>query len=82
MLFTKGAYLALMVPLKVGNEAPVIKAFCLLKEDGEGLSVSSEEGDEPGGKGVWHGLSMVSGGSKQFIGVDRVGWSPNNSIHK
>ena len=59
----RGVYLALVVPLEVGDEPPVVQAFCLLEEDGVGLGVSGEEAGEPGGKGVRHGLTMVGGGS-------------------
>ena len=58
----RGAYLAFVISLDLGNEAPIIKALCFLEEDGVGLSVSGEEGDEPWGNGVRHGLTMVGGG--------------------
>ena len=58
----RGAYLALMVALDLGDETPVVEPFCLLVEDGVCLSVRGEEGDEPGRKGVRHGLAMVGGG--------------------
>ena len=58
----RGAHLALVVAFDLSNEPPVIESLCLLKEDGVHLGVSGEEGDEPGGNGVWHGLTVVGGG--------------------
>ena len=58
----QGTYLARVVMLELGDEAPVVETFRLLKEDGECLGVSGEEAKEPGGKGVQHGLPMVGGG--------------------
>ena len=57
----RGAYLALVVAFELCDEPPVVQTFHLLEEDGVGLSVSGEEGGEPGGNGVWHGLTMVCG---------------------
>ena len=59
---TRGAYLALVVAFDLRNEAPVVEVFRLLKEDGIGLGIRGEEGDEPRGNGVRHGLAMVGGG--------------------
>ena len=57
-----GAYLAFVVSLDLGDEPPIVEAFCLLEEDGVGLGIGGEERDEPRGKGVGHGLTMVGGG--------------------
>ena len=57
-----GLYLALMVPLELGDEPPVVQTFSFLEEDWEGLGVGREKVDEPGGKGVGHRLAMVGGG--------------------
>ena len=58
----RGAYFALMVAFEVRDKSPIVQTFRLLEEDGVGLSVSGEEGGEPRGKGVGHGLTMVGGG--------------------
>ena len=68
-----------MVPFELGDETPVVQTLGFLKEDREGLRIGREDVDEPRREGVWHGLSMVGGGGVEFIGVDRVGWSPKTS---
>ena len=59
---TRGSHLALVVAFEVGDQSPVVQAFCLLEEDGVCLGVGGEEAREPRGNGVWHGLTMVGGG--------------------
>ena len=76
---TRSLDLALVVPLELGDETPVVQTLGLLEEDWEGLGIGREDADEPRGKGVRHGLTMVGGGCVEFIGVDRVGWSPKAS---
>ena len=58
---TRGTYLALVVAFEIRDEPPVVQTLRFLEEDGVGLSVSGEEGGEPRGNGVWHGLTMVGG---------------------
>ena len=75
----RGLNLALVVPFELGDETPVVQTLGLLEEDWEGLGIGREDVDEPRGKGVRHGLTMVGGGCVELVGVDRVGWSPKAS---
>ena len=75
----RGLDLALVVLLELSDEAPVVQTFGFLDEDGEGLGVGREDADEPRWEGVRHGLAMIGGGGIEFVGVDRVGWSPKAS---
>ena len=75
----RGLDLALVVPFKLGDEAPVVQSFSLLEENWEGLGIGREDVDEPRWEGIWHGLSMVGGGGIEFVSVDRVGRSPKTS---
>ena len=75
----RGLDLTLVIPLELGDEAPVVQTLGFLEEDGESLGVGSEDVNEPRREGVRHGLAMVGGGGVEFIGVDRVGWSPKTS---
>ena len=68
-----------MVPLELGDEAPVVQVFGFLEEGGEGLGIGREDVDEPRQEGIRHGLPMVGGGGIEFVGVDRVGRSPKAS---
>ena len=75
----RGLDLALVIPLELGDEAPVVQTLGLLEEDWEGLGIGREDVDEPRREGIRHGLTMVGGGGVELIGVDRVGWSPKAS---
>ena len=68
-----GLDLTLVIPLELGDEAPVVQAFGLLEEDWEGLGVGREDADDPRWEGIRHGLAVVGGSGVEFIGVDRVG---------
>ena len=76
---TRGLDLAVVIPFKLGDEAPVVEALGLLEENREGLGIGREDVDEPRREGVRHGLAMVGGGGVELVGVDRVGWSPKAS---
>ena len=75
----RGLDLALVIPLELSDEAPVVQTFGFLEEDWEGLRIGREDVNEPRWEGVRHSLAMVGGGGVEFIGVDRVGWSPKAS---
>ena len=45
----RGLNLALVIPLELGDEAPVVQTLCFLKEDQEGLTIGHEDVDEPWG---------------------------------
>ena len=76
---TRGPDLALVIPLELGDEAPVVQTFGFLDEDGEGLGISHEDADEPRWESVRHGLPVVGGGGIELVGMDRVGRSPKAS---
>ena len=76
---TRGLDLTLVVPLELGDEAPIVQTFGFLEEDGEGLGIGREDVDEPRWEGVRHGLPMIGGGGVKLVGVDRVGRSPKTS---
>ena len=75
----RGLDLALVIPLELGGEAPVVQTCGFLNEDGEGLGIGREDVDEPRWESVRHGLTVIGGGGVEFIGVDRVGRSPKAS---